>query len=92
MHHFPEKHNAIVYPEMRPPVAADNGVSPLRGKNALRMFEFSTQKTDQNTVIKNLTSDGILADIRWNQRHHATPSAFNDKNKTYCRVSASNCY
>ena len=78
MHNYPEKHNSMVYPEMRPAVAADNGKSPLRGKNALRMFEFATQKTDHAEVLKNLTSDGILADIRWNQRHHATPSAFND--------------
>lgn len=75
---------------MRPPVAAVDGNSPLRGKNAARVFSFASGMRDptgfkvtREQVVSNYTDDGKLADTRWNHRHHVTPSAFNDSNHIY---------
>jgi hypothetical protein len=78
---------------MRPPVAAENGNSPLRGKNASRVFEFASGMHDgsgfkptNDKIVANFTDDGKLADTRWNNRHHITPSAFNGSNHTFSKI------
>ena len=35
------KHKVLVYKEMRPPVASLDGESPLRGKNARKVFDLA---------------------------------------------------
>ena len=35
------RHNVMVFQSMRPPVASDYGNTPLRGKNAKRIFELA---------------------------------------------------
>jgi len=75
---------------MRPPVAADDGNSPLRGKNARRVFEFASGMRDptgfkvtSQQVVANYTDDGKLADTRWNHRHMITPSFYNGNNHNF---------
>ena len=75
---------------MRPPVAAVDGNSPLRGKEAARVYKYANAMRDttgfkvtKEQIVNNFTSDGKLADTRWNQRHHVTPSHFNEQNRTY---------
>lgn len=36
-----------IFSQMRPPVAAEDGNSPLRGKNAQRVYEFASGMRDQ---------------------------------------------
>ena len=83
-----------IFTQMRPPVAAVDGNSPLRGKNAERVFKFASGMRDptgfkvtKEQVISNYTDDGKLADTRWNHRHHVSPAAFNDQNHIYHKVS-----
>lgn len=78
---------------MRPPVAAENGNSPLRGKNANRVFEFASGMRDgsgfkatNDQVVANFTDDGKLADTHWNPRHHVSPSQFNGSNHTFSKI------
>lgn len=70
---------------MRPPVAAAEGNSPLRGSRAKRVFELSSGKykdkngfnITQEQLVAQYTDDARLADTNWNKRHHITPSEFN---------------
>jgi len=75
---------------MRPPVAAEEGNSPLRGKNAQRVFQYANGMRDptgfkvtKEQVIQNYTDDGKLSDTRWNGRHNKTPSEFNGTNHNF---------
>lgn len=72
---------------MRPPVAAEDGNSPLRSKNAKHTFNFAAGMKDpagfrvtREQVINNFTDDGKLTDTRWNSRHHRTASQYNKVN------------
>jgi hypothetical protein len=38
-------------------------------------------------IVKQLTDDGHLEDRHWNLRHAIHPTAFNDKNSTYYKVT-----
>jgi hypothetical protein len=78
---------------MRPPVAAEDGNSPLRGKNAQRVYAFASGMRDQtgfkvtnDQVVQNFTDDGKLADTRWNNRHHITPSSYNGANHNFFKM------
>jgi len=75
---------------MRPPVAADDGNSPLRGKNAQRVFQYANGMRDptgfkvtKEQVVQNYTDDGKLSDTRWNNRHHKTSSEYNGTNHIF---------
>ena len=89
------KNNVMIFQNMRPPVAADLGETPLRGKQAQQVFtlangEFEDRsgfKITKEQVVQNYTDDGKLADANWNQRHHVTPSLFNNKNHKHYKVS-----
>ena len=79
-----------IYSEMRPPVVAEDLNSPLRGHNAYALQMYANIMRDpQNCRLtrdqfsSNLTSDGKLADKRWNDRHHISPTTHNSKNTTY---------
>lgn len=89
--------NYIVFKNMRPPVAIDyNGVTPVRTKSAKRTFSLGNGnyqdkngfKISKEAIVKNQTDDGRLSDVNWNQRHHVTPSNFNNQNHSYYRVSS----
>ena len=88
------RQNTMIFSNMRPPVAAEKGNTPLRSKNAKQIFELangdyedrSGQRITKDQVVQNYTDDARLVDHVWNQRHHITPSAFNTKNKTHYKV------
>jgi hypothetical protein len=76
----------LVYSELRPPVAARDGESPLRDRAQRRIFE-SPESVFNNRVgfayskeqlAANIQDDGKLVDPNWNRRHHVIQSAFND--------------
>lgn len=85
----------MVFTEMRPPVAAEDGNSPLRGKNVNKLLDMAASEyADENgfritkdTIMKNYTDDARMTDTNWNKRHHVTPSAFNGNNHKYYKVS-----
>lgn len=87
----------MVFTEMRPPVAAQEGNSPLRGKNVNKLFDLAASEYQDNAgfrltkdqLLKNFTDDARLTDKQWNNRHHVTPSAFNITNHKYYKVSNS---
>ena len=89
------KNNVMVFKEMRPPVAALNGETPLRGKHVNKLIdlangEFSDGngfRITKDQVVKNYTDDARLSDANWNNRHHVTPSGFNGTNHKYYKVS-----
>jgi hypothetical protein len=90
------KNNTMVFTEMRPPVAAHHGETPLRGKHVNKLIEMANGeiidsqgfRVSKEQVIKSYTDDARLVDTNWNKRHHVTPSNFNDKNHKYYKVSA----
>jgi len=90
------KDKVSVFKEMRPPVAAQEGNSPLRGARAKQVFELangayadsSGYKITKEQVIANYTDDARLADTNWNNRHHISPSEFNGQNHKYYKVSS----
>lgn len=76
----------IVLSQMRPPVAIDqDGMSPIRTKRARQIFKFaegrmtdrSGIKISRQQIIKRQTDDGLLADFKWDNRHHVAASNFN---------------
>ena len=79
------KNNVMVFDNMRPPVAAINGETPLRGSKANRLFDLangefedrSGHKITKEQVVRNYTDDARIADTNWNNRHHVCPSNFN---------------
>ena len=83
----------MVFQEMRPPVAAINGETPLRGKHVNKLIEMANAEADasgfrvsKEQIIKNYTDDARLQDLAWNNRHHVTPSNFNTKNHTQYKL------
>ena len=88
----------MVFSNMRPPVAAEYGNSPLRGKSANKVFEIANGdyedragfKVTKEQVVMNYTDDARLQDSAWDQRHHVTPSGFNTKNHTHYKVRRKN--
>ena len=82
------RQNTMIFTNMRPPVAAEHGNSPLRGKNVKNIFELANGKyadkagyrITKDQIVMNYTDDAKLQDSIWNQRHHVTPSNFNIKN------------
>ena len=80
---------------MRPPVAADKGNTPLRGKQSKMIFTLangnyedrSGHRVTKDQIVMNYTDDGNLQDSAWNNRHHVTPSHFNGKNIRYYKVN-----
>ena len=76
----------LVYKELRPPVAAVDGESPLRSKISKKvlevangMFEDSAGfRISKEQLVANQTDDGKFVDLNWNKRHHVANSAFND--------------
>ena len=88
--------NYFVFQQMRPPIAIEEtGKTPVRTKKAEKVFELGNGnysdrkglKITRNQIIQNQTDDGRLLDVEWNKRHHVSPSFFNNKNKSYYRVS-----
>lgn len=86
----------IVFKNLRPPVCIDtHGGSPLRAKNAQKSFALgegdyqdrSGMKITKDFIVKQMTDDGRLADVKWNTRHFIHASKFNDKNTSYYKVS-----
>lgn len=85
----------MVFSEMRPPVAAEDGNTPLRGKNVGKLLDMAAAeyadesgfRLTKDQILKNYTDDASLADKNWNVRHHVTPSAFNGANHKYYKVS-----
>ena len=89
------RHNVMVFQNMRPPVAAEKGNTPLRGKNAKQIFALASgdyedrsgSRVTKEQVVLNYTDDARLVDSVWDQRHHVTPSGFNVSNHKYYKVS-----
>ena len=89
------KNNVMIYGEMRPPVAAHHGETPLRGKHVNKLIEMANSdfqdsngfRLTKEQVTKNYTDDARLVDQNWNNRHHVTPSGFNSKNHGHYKVS-----
>ena len=57
----------MVFQEMRPPVAAINGETPLRGKHVNKLIEMANAEADasgfrvsKEQIIKNYTDDARL--------------------------------
>ena len=90
------RHNVMVFQNMRPPVAAEKGNTPLRGRQANEIFKLangqyqdrSGSKVTMDQVVHNYTDDARLADSGWDHRHHISPSAWNNKNSRFYKVSA----
>ena len=82
------RRNVMIYTSMRPPVAAERGKSPLRGKDVHSVFQLANGKymdksgyrITRDQIVQNCTDQGKLQDARWDQRHHVSPSHFNIKN------------
>ena len=76
------RHRVLVFKEMRPPVASLDGESPLRGKNANKVFDLANGiyedragfRITKEQLVGNYTDDGRLADMNWNGRHHICPT------------------
>jgi hypothetical protein len=76
----------LVYKELRPPVAAIDGESPLRNKLSRKVLEVANRTLEDNAgfrvskeqLIANFTDDGKFIDHNWNRRHHVGHSQFND--------------
>ena len=89
------RHNTMVFSNMRPPVAAEYGNTPLRGRNAKRIFELASGdyedrsgfRVTKDQVVMNYTDDARLMDSAWDSRHNVIPSAFNGKNSRHYKVS-----
>ena len=89
------KHNVMVFSSMRPPVAADYGNTPLRGRNVEKIFDLASGEYEDKSgtritkqqVVDNYTDDARLQDSIWDMRHHVTPSGFNRKNHKFYKVS-----
>ena len=85
----------MVFTEMRPPVAAQDGNTPLRGKNVSKLLDMAESqyqneqgfRLTKGDILKNYTDDARMTDKNWNHRHHVTPSAFNTNNHKYYKVS-----
>ena len=94
------RHNTMVFQNMRPPVAAEHGNTPLRGKNAKQIFALaeggyedrSGTRINKEQVVLNYTDDARLVDSVWNPRHHVTPAQFNKVSHTYYKVSQRDIY
>ena len=90
----------MVFSEMRPPVAAHYGETPLRGKHVNKLIDLAKAeyqdesgfKITREQVVQNYTDDARLKDNNWNIRHHVTPSEFNKKNTKYYKVSSSSSH
>jgi len=80
------RNKVLVYKELRPPVAAIDGDSPLRNKLSRKVLEVANStfqdsagfRVSKEQLISNLTDDGKLIDYNWNKRHHVGQSQFND--------------
>ena len=89
------KQNVMVFQNMRPPVAAERGHTPLRSKQAKVVFQLANVKFEDRSVhhvtkeqiVTNYTDDGNLQDSVWDRRHHVTPSYFNTKNTRFYKVN-----
>ena len=89
------KNNTMIFANMRPPVAAENGETPLRGTKAHRLFDLANGefedrsgfKITKEQLVANYTDDARITDSNWNNRHHVSPSAFNSNNHKYYKVS-----
>ena len=46
------RHNTMVFQNMRPPVAAEKGNTPLRGKNVKRIFELASGDYEDRSGYK----------------------------------------
>lgn len=92
-----QKRSVMVFSELRPPVAAEDGKSPLRGKHVNKLFDLaqgeyqdgSGFRITKEQILKNYTDDARLVDKNWNHRHHVTPSQYNGANHKYYKVSLS---
>ena len=68
------RHNTMIFSNMRPPVAAEKGNTPLRSKNAKQIFglangdyeDRSGQRITKDQVVQNYTDDARLVDHVWN--------------------------
>ena len=93
------KKPVMVFSEMRPPVAADDGQTPLRGKHVGKLFDLAAGEYQDESgfrltkeqICKNYTDDARMTDKNWNGRHHVTPSGFNKNNHKYYKVSPLSC-
>lgn len=89
------KGNVLVYQNLRPPVAAEQGNPPVRGKSLTSIFGLANGNVEDRSgtritfeqIVQNYTDDGKLDDAQWNRRHHVSPSHFNSKNHKYYKVS-----
>ena len=62
--------DVVVYPELRPPVASIDGLSPLRGRRLTNVFRehakintknSSMAKVSAQMIVAKYTDDGMLA-------------------------------
>ena len=68
------RQNVMVFSNMRPPVAAEHGNSPLRGKDQKKVFSLATGKfadksgfrITKGQIVENCTDGGRLQDSFWN--------------------------
>jgi len=85
------KDNVMIFEAMRPPVAAEKGNTPLRGKGVKDIFSLGTghyqnkngTPITKNEVVLNYTDDARMEDSVWDRRHQVSPSAFNTKNSIF---------
>lgn len=86
--------DVVVYPELRPPVASVDGLSPLRGRRLTNIFRTHARLANMDPVgadstakviVEKYTDDGMLApgEDKWNSRHQISPSKFNERFHTY---------
>ena len=88
------RHNTMVFSNMRPPVASDYGNTPLRGKNATKIFELANGDYEDKTghrvtkdqIVNNYTDDARLQDSVWDNRHHVVPSMWNKISSSHYKV------
>lgn len=53
------RHNVMVFQNMRPPVAADKGNTPLRGRHAKRIFELASGEYEDRSGFR-VTKDQVV--------------------------------
>jgi hypothetical protein len=87
-------HKVLIYKELRPPVAAEDGNSPVRRLSKERFSLANGQYEDRlgfrvsrEQLVASIGDDGKLVDLNWNGRHHVTNSQFNTKNVRFYKVS-----
>jgi hypothetical protein len=79
------KERIVIDQDLRPPVALHEGRSPIR--NTLKNSRINSESKRLSPKARGVTEDGkLVCEFTWDQRHHISPSLFNDQNHIFYKV------